>query len=185
MLYEVITIPASLTPSEDRGVVYVFVRGAEGTSIERMKRNMEQVEQRLLPLVGKGVVKAISFSTPAFGRGSDQTGMLIVQLTRITSYNVCYTKLLRFRAHEPQVIEHLVPEPRVQEMEHRMLRASHVEVHGKPVVRLFRVREGRIVFRIHVAEVVPAGTGPLGHRVGLALSLSAARRIGRAALRAG
>lgn len=74
-------IPTSLTPTEDRGVVYVMVRGAEGTSIERMKRNMEQVQQVVMPMLGKGVVKAVSFSTPAFGRGGDQTGLAIIQLT--------------------------------------------------------------------------------------------------------
>lgn len=74
-------IPRNLAPVEDRGVIYVMVKGAEGTSIERMKRNMQQVESRLLPLVGQGVIGAISFSTPAFGRGSDQTGMVTIQLT--------------------------------------------------------------------------------------------------------
>ncbi|MFQ2805422.1 efflux RND transporter permease subunit [Aeromonas caviae] len=74
-------LPASLTPTEDRGVLYVFVKGAEGTSIERMKRNMQQVEAAILPLLGKGVVQAMSFSTPAFGRGGDQTGMAIIQLS--------------------------------------------------------------------------------------------------------
>ncbi len=74
-------LPASLTPTEDRGVLYVFVKGAEGTSIERMKRNMQQVEAAVLPLFGKGVVQAVSFSTPAFGRGGDQTGMAIIQLS--------------------------------------------------------------------------------------------------------
>ena len=81
MLFFYWRVPSQLAPVEDRGVIYVLVRGAEGTSIERMKRNMAQVESRLLLLVGKGVVKAISFSTPAFGRGGDQTGMVIVQLT--------------------------------------------------------------------------------------------------------
>lgn len=74
-------LPASLTPTEDRGVLYVFVKGAEGTSIERMKRNMQQVEAAVLPLLGQGVVQAVSFSTPAFGRGGDQTGMAIIQLS--------------------------------------------------------------------------------------------------------
>jgi HAE1 family hydrophobic/amphiphilic exporter-1 len=62
-------------------VLYVFVKGAEGTSIERMKRNMQQVEAAIPPLLGKGVVQAMSFSTPAFGRGGDQTGMAIIQLS--------------------------------------------------------------------------------------------------------
>ena len=74
-------VPSNLAPVEDRGVIYVMVKGAEGTSIERMKRNMQQVESRLLPLVGKGVISAISFSTPAFGGSSDQTGMVTIQLT--------------------------------------------------------------------------------------------------------
>ncbi|MGL5947652.1 MAG: efflux RND transporter permease subunit [Aeromonas sp.] len=74
-------IPASLTPNEDRGVIYVFVKGAEGTSIERMKRNMQRVEAVIMPELGQGVVQALSFSTPAFGRGGDQTGMVIIQLT--------------------------------------------------------------------------------------------------------
>lgn len=74
-------LPTSLTPTEDRGVVYVFVKGAEGTSIERMKRNMQQVEQAVMPLLGQGVVQSVSFSTPAFGRGGDQTGLAIIQLT--------------------------------------------------------------------------------------------------------
>ena len=46
-----------------------------------MKRNMQQVEAAIMPLLGKGVVQAMSFSTPAFGRGGDQTGMVIIQLT--------------------------------------------------------------------------------------------------------
>ncbi len=57
-------LPTSLTPTEDRGVIYVFVKGAEGTSIERMKRNMQQVESAIMPMLGKGVVQALSFSTP-------------------------------------------------------------------------------------------------------------------------
>ena len=74
-------LPSELAPTEDRGVVYVMVKGAEGTSIERMKRNMAQVESRLVAELGKGVVQSVSFSTPAMGRGGDQTGMVIIQLT--------------------------------------------------------------------------------------------------------
>ena len=74
-------LPSELAPTEDRGVVYVMVKGAEGTSIERMKRNMAQVESRLVAELGKRVVKSVSFSTPAMGRGGDQTGMVIIQLT--------------------------------------------------------------------------------------------------------
>ncbi|GKR05199.1 MULTISPECIES: efflux RND transporter permease subunit [Aeromonas] len=88
-------LPASLTPTEDRGVLYVFVKGAEGTSIERMKRNMQQVEAAILPLLGQGVVQAMSFSTPAFGRGGDQTGMAIIQLTDWAERDVTATEFGR------------------------------------------------------------------------------------------
>lgn len=54
-------VPTNLAPVEDRGVIYVMVRGAEGTSIERMKKNMQLVEQRLLPW---SLQKASAISTP-------------------------------------------------------------------------------------------------------------------------
>ncbi|WP_287145771.1 efflux RND transporter permease subunit [Aeromonas sp.] len=88
-------LPNSLTPTEDRGVVFVFVKGAEGTSIERMKRNMQQVEAAIMPMLGDGVVQAMSFSTPAFGRGGDQTGMVIIQLSDWAERDVTATEFSR------------------------------------------------------------------------------------------
>ncbi|CAH0533949.1 Multidrug resistance protein MexB [Vibrio stylophorae] len=74
-------IPSDLLPSQDRGVIFAFVKGAEGTSYNRMVQNMNEVEARLLPLVGNGVVKSISYDTPAFGgRAGDQTAFVIIQL---------------------------------------------------------------------------------------------------------
>ncbi|MGF1878055.1 multidrug efflux RND transporter permease subunit [Photobacterium frigidiphilum] len=74
-------IPAQLAPQEDRGVLFAFVKGAEGTSYNRMIGNMDEVEQRLLPMLGKGMLKSVSIQTPAFGgRAGDQTGFVIMQL---------------------------------------------------------------------------------------------------------
>ncbi len=73
-------IPHQFVPHEDRGVVYVYARGEEGSSIYRMKRNMQIIEDRLLPYLGKGVIKSISFSTPSLGQGSDQSGFVVLQL---------------------------------------------------------------------------------------------------------
>lgn len=74
-------VPAELTPKEDRGVIFAFIKGAEGTSFNRMAQNVEQVEARLLPLVGQGVVKAVSIQAPAFGgRAGDETGFVILLL---------------------------------------------------------------------------------------------------------
>ena len=74
-------VPAQLAPQEDRGVIFAFVKGAEGTSYNRMTANMDIVEERLMPLLGKGVIKSFSVQAPAFGgRAGDQTGFVIMQL---------------------------------------------------------------------------------------------------------
>ena len=73
--------PAQLAPQEDRGVIFAFVKGAEGTSYNRMVENVKQVESRLLPMVGQGVIRSISIETPAFGgRAGDQTGFVVMVL---------------------------------------------------------------------------------------------------------
>ncbi|AZG72514.1 multidrug efflux RND transporter permease subunit [Shewanella livingstonensis] len=74
-------VPAQLSPQEDRGVLFAFIKGAEGTSYNRMIANMDIVESRLMPLLGQGVVKSFSVEAPAFGgRAGDQTGFAIIQL---------------------------------------------------------------------------------------------------------
>ncbi|ABM02330.1 acriflavin resistance protein [Psychromonas ingrahamii 37] len=74
-------VPAQLTPSEDRGVLFAFIKGAEGTSYNRMTTNMDIVEARLLPLLGKGVIKSFSTQAPAYGgNAGDQTGFVIMIL---------------------------------------------------------------------------------------------------------
>ncbi|MDA0127035.1 vibriobactin export RND transporter permease subunit VexH [Vibrio sp. MarTm2] len=74
-------VPAQLTPSEDRGVIFAFVRGADATSYNRMSANMDIVEKRLMPLLGQGFLKSFSIQSPAFGgNAGDQTGFVIMIL---------------------------------------------------------------------------------------------------------
>ncbi len=74
-------VPQQLAPQEDRGVVLAFVRGADATSYNRMSANMDLVEQKLLPLLGQGMLKSFSIQTPAFGGSAgDQTGFVIMIL---------------------------------------------------------------------------------------------------------
>ncbi|WP_035386912.1 multidrug efflux RND transporter permease subunit [Ferrimonas senticii] len=74
-------IPAELAPKEDRGILFAFVKGAEGTSYNRMSANMEIVEERMMGLLGQGLVRSFSIQTPAFGgRAGDNTGFVIIQL---------------------------------------------------------------------------------------------------------
>ncbi len=74
-------VPSQLTPSEDRGVLLAFVRGADATSYNRMSANMDLVEERLLPLLDQGFLKSFSIQSPAFGgNAGDQTGCVIMIL---------------------------------------------------------------------------------------------------------
>ncbi|MEI6897012.1 MAG: multidrug efflux RND transporter permease subunit [Psychromonas sp.] len=74
-------VPSELAPKEDKGVLFAFVKGADGTSYNRMNVNMDIVEARLLPLVGQGVLKSFSTQAPAFGgNAGDQTGFVIMIL---------------------------------------------------------------------------------------------------------
>ncbi len=74
-------VPSQLTPQEDRGLLFAFVRAADATSYNRMATNMELVEDRLMPLLGKGVLKSFSIQSPAFGGSAgDQTGFVIMIL---------------------------------------------------------------------------------------------------------
>ncbi len=75
------SVPTELTPSEDRGVIFAFVRGADATSYNRMSANMDLVEARIKPLLGKGLLKSFSIQSPAFnGNAGDQTGFVIMIL---------------------------------------------------------------------------------------------------------
>lgn len=74
-------VPSQLAPKEDRGVIFAFIKGADGTSFNRMSQNMDIVEQRLNPLVENGTLRTFSLSAPAFGgRAGDETGFVIMNL---------------------------------------------------------------------------------------------------------
>ncbi|RPK43838.1 hypothetical protein EES40_16160 [Streptomyces sp. ADI93-02] len=80
----------------------------------------------------------------------------------------------------PQVVQHLRPEACVQQVQHGVLRAADVQVdaagglslaRAHPVLLDLRVDQLLGVVRVQVAQLVPAGTGPVGHGVGLAAVL--------------
>ena len=88
-------VPSQLAPKEDRGVVFAFVKGAEATSYNRMTTNMDLVQARLMPLLGKGVFKSFSTEAPAFGgNAGDQTGFVIMVLEDWNERNVSATDAL-------------------------------------------------------------------------------------------
>ncbi|MCM2678494.1 efflux RND transporter permease subunit [Echinimonas agarilytica] len=80
----VVTLPRvtmEMTPTEDRAVLFIYVKGAEGTAFDRMVKNMEAIEAQLVPMMSEeGPLQALNFSTPAFGNRGDQTGFFVLRL---------------------------------------------------------------------------------------------------------
>lgn len=88
-------VPQELAPSEDRGLLFAFVKGADATGFERMGKNMAIIEKRLQPLVGKGFLKSFSIQTPAFGgNAGDETGFVTMMLEDWSDREVSSTEAL-------------------------------------------------------------------------------------------
>jgi len=76
------TIPSEYAPKEDRGAFFVIVNGPEGDSHASMKRDMDEIERRLLPYVESGEVVRLLVRTPrSFGNiAAFNTGIVIFVL---------------------------------------------------------------------------------------------------------
>ena len=70
----------------------------------------------------------------------------------------------------PQIEERLVPEPGIEQVEHRVFGAADVEIDGHEALLLLRIAEGSVVVGIDEAQEVPARSRPLGHDVELAVA---------------
>ncbi|WP_062260890.1 efflux RND transporter permease subunit [Endozoicomonas arenosclerae] len=71
-------IPQTFTPPEDRGVVFVMVKGPEGASYQSMEDSMLDIESRLLPELDNGPLQFMFMQTPGWGGRGNNSGMLIV-----------------------------------------------------------------------------------------------------------
>ena len=72
------------------------------------------------------------------------------------------------RRQMPEVVEHLVPEPGVQQVQNGMFHAAHVKVHSAgmvgpligagahPVTLYLRVYEDLVIVRIEISQLIPA-----------------------------
>ena len=79
---------------------------------------------------------------------------------------------------DPDVMKEFRVETGIQQMKHRMFHTADVHVYREIFVCLFFGDKLFIVFVVHVAQEIPRGTCPLGHRVRLALCCSTADRTG-------
>ena len=87
------------------------------------------------------------------------------------------------RADKAQIVQDLVPEARIQQVQHRVLHAADVQVdaagftrglvvvRAHPIVELVGLHHVLGVFGVDVAHVIPAGASPIRHRVRVAMVL--------------
>src|SRR6185503_17933947 len=77
--------PGEYTPQEDRGQFQIQINGPEGASFEYMVPYIDQIEQRLLPLIENHEIDRISVRAPGGfgpgGGGSFNSGSIQVVLT--------------------------------------------------------------------------------------------------------
>ncbi|MGS2724123.1 efflux RND transporter permease subunit [Porticoccus sp. GXU_MW_L64] len=74
-----VKVPMEFVPREDRGVLMIFAQGPEGTSYEYNRQYMEQIQERLMPMVDSGVIKRLLISAPRhFGQGDTFNSGFIV-----------------------------------------------------------------------------------------------------------
>ena len=65
------------TPTEDRGMIVMMVRGPEGASLEYMDGQLNQIEDLTMPWVEKGEIKRIILRTGSWGAGGDVNSAFI------------------------------------------------------------------------------------------------------------
>src|ERR1043165_8798665 len=62
-------------------------------------------------------------------------------------------------------------------MQHGMFTAADVEIHRHPITLLLGIDELSLILRIDKSQIVPAGAGPLRHRVGFTACRRPTNRI--------
>ena len=66
------SIPNEFTPKEDRGVIFMFIKGPEGASYKYTLEHVNEVEKRLMPFVKSGEFHRLLFLVPgSFGFSTD------------------------------------------------------------------------------------------------------------------
>jgi len=65
-------IPQEYSPSEDRGVFYIMIKGPQGVSYDYIRENMDEVERRLMPFVKSNEIQRLLMRAPgSFGASAD------------------------------------------------------------------------------------------------------------------
>ena len=75
-------VPEEYAPAEDQGVMFARISTAQGTSIERMKREARKLEDIAMQYVDDGIVNRVQLMVPGFmssGSGAN-SGMMIISM---------------------------------------------------------------------------------------------------------
>lgn len=65
-------IPQEYSPTEDRGVFYIMIKGPQGVSYDYVREHMDEVERRLMPFVESGEIQRLLMRAPgSFGSSAD------------------------------------------------------------------------------------------------------------------
>lgn len=60
-------LPSEYTPKEDRGDLFIMMKGAEGASYESNVKNMQQIEEKLMAYQKRGELDRVLVRVPGFG----------------------------------------------------------------------------------------------------------------------
>jgi len=75
-------VPQEYVPKEDRGVFFVSIKGPEGATFEYMQSYLNEIEERLMPLVESGEAKRLLIRSPRSFSNTEvfNSGFVIVVL---------------------------------------------------------------------------------------------------------
>ena len=93
-------VPKEYVPKEDRGAFFVMVKGPEGATYEYMQSYMNEIEERLMPLVDNGEVKRLLIRGPRCFSSTEifNTGFVIVVLEDWAQRRSAYTIMNEVRS---------------------------------------------------------------------------------------
>ncbi|WEJ62753.1 efflux RND transporter permease subunit [Thiomicrorhabdus lithotrophica] len=92
-------VPKEYVPKEDRGAFFVVVKGPEGATYEYMQSYMNEIEERLMPLVDNGEAKRLLIRAPRSFSSTEifNTGFVIIVLEDWAHRRSAYTIMNEIR----------------------------------------------------------------------------------------
>lgn len=60
-------LPTAFAPSEDQGVIFASIQGPEGANLSYMERQVNSIQDQVLPYIDEGEVQNIVTMTPGWG----------------------------------------------------------------------------------------------------------------------